>query len=474
MEVSRTITTKPTSAELYCVCKDFKYNKSEMENMIGILYDWYKIYINNRDIGLLSKEYNDENFNIGIKKMNKLFFYRRFTCYNFIILRLNNSKFTTGNDILNKKIENIIVHYTNYYFSTYNITKLEDNNKLVSKKYEGWKQQRLQINLNSEEYKKFIYPTEPILNNEILMYYLLGESLYTDFVYITCDINPSNIIVETFDNINSKVALVNEKSLKIITNSTIKKMNIYGECDSIKCYSKVIKIIKKHNEFITNIYIHNTIPRSEKNRGDSMNEDIIKNLETKYDIKIYYYGSQKYPQMNEVQFKDNSLYIYCYVENLYYLHNNEQIANIYLKVLCRTIFGMDGGSCIALLMSYTNIILFDIINLVSKYFDKTIIFSPKYLFGSVLYVIFIGKKTVMTKQEYDQIIEIFSRNNIYRLYNCDIIKKYMEFLNKVMEQYQNRYLSLINVAYMKLLDNNNEYDIIMDKVDVYKRISCIP
>lgn len=127
--IVRTLTTKPQSGEIYCVCKNFKYdpNNKDIDKLINSLLDWYE----------LSKKYifkenfiTDKYFN-RIRKQNILLSKRRIASINFLILRFKNSHYVKRNPPIYKYVKDLVIHYTKYYKDYYNVKKLENDKKLV-------------------------------------------------------------------------------------------------------------------------------------------------------------------------------------------------------------------------------------------------------------------------------------------------------------------------------------------------------
>lgn len=123
--ISRVLTTKPTSGEVYCICKNFKYTKIEMDPHIENLYS---LFVNNKLPSINSNIFED------IANINKILFYRRALSFKMIYFRFINSKYTTEKTEVAKYIYDLVSHYKKYYVNHYKLKVLEDENRLVTKK----------------------------------------------------------------------------------------------------------------------------------------------------------------------------------------------------------------------------------------------------------------------------------------------------------------------------------------------------
>lgn len=136
VHIARTLTTKPQSGELYCICKNFKYTKNDMNDLISKLKEYRRKYDENNKTFLFDKL--DENFYKLINETNEILTYRRITSINFLYFRVKNNLFVNQEDRkeIKKYIDDLTKHYMNYYVKLYKITPLKDKDKLVSHKFE--------------------------------------------------------------------------------------------------------------------------------------------------------------------------------------------------------------------------------------------------------------------------------------------------------------------------------------------------
>lgn len=131
--VVRLLKTKITSGEVYCICKNFKYDKSDVDGLLDILYDKYSHY-NDNDYHLLNLP---EEFKAKILDYNKVLLYCRLTSYNFSYFRYNNLEYVNDNQEIKKYIDNLVNHYAKYFSEFYNIRPLAIADKLVTKDYKS-------------------------------------------------------------------------------------------------------------------------------------------------------------------------------------------------------------------------------------------------------------------------------------------------------------------------------------------------
>ena len=135
IQICRTITTKPASGEIYCVCTNFKYEKLVMDKKIDFVYKWYEKYTVNKNIRLINNDIIGECFYNNINKVNEMLSYRRLLSLNFLYFRLNNSDFTLDNKEVHDRINNVVKQTVEYFIKLYKIKKLDDKNKLVNNKF---------------------------------------------------------------------------------------------------------------------------------------------------------------------------------------------------------------------------------------------------------------------------------------------------------------------------------------------------
>jgi 23S rRNA U2552 (ribose-2'-O)-methylase RlmE/FtsJ len=120
----RTLTTKPESGEIYCICKKFKYTKKETDYLMDELYRWYDDQKNNL-INIPDDFYNK------INDFNRITYYRRITSINFLYFRFKNNNYAQEKREIYDYVNKLVKHYQEYFIKLYNINKLSDQDKLI-------------------------------------------------------------------------------------------------------------------------------------------------------------------------------------------------------------------------------------------------------------------------------------------------------------------------------------------------------
>lgn len=128
--LSRVLTTKSVSGEVYLICKGFKYDKSEFEQHLQKLY---VIYEENSVPSF--KDSNLSAFLNQLTKCNETLLYRRIISYRSSYFRYNNRKYTTVNNEVTNYVKDLVDHYTKYYLTHYKIKPLDLQHKLVKRKF---------------------------------------------------------------------------------------------------------------------------------------------------------------------------------------------------------------------------------------------------------------------------------------------------------------------------------------------------
>jgi len=107
VDITRILTTKSASGEIYCVCSNFNY-KGDMDKMFETLLKYLESIGegSNNFIKKISKEFFDR-----IVNHHKLISVRRMTNYNIMIFRLNNKEYVDKYP----EIMTYVKHFTNYY-----------------------------------------------------------------------------------------------------------------------------------------------------------------------------------------------------------------------------------------------------------------------------------------------------------------------------------------------------------------------
>lgn len=128
----RVLKTKITSGEIYCVCNNFKFEKSEMEPILEILYNKYNKYNKTKDFSIINAS---SDFLYKITSINKVLLASRLTSMNFMYFRKNNFDYADAHPEVKKYIKELVDHYVKYFCNLYMIEKLKPEDKLVTKKF---------------------------------------------------------------------------------------------------------------------------------------------------------------------------------------------------------------------------------------------------------------------------------------------------------------------------------------------------
>jgi len=128
--LSRVLTTKSISGEVYLVCKNFKYTKKEFDNQLKKIYDIY-------EAGSIPSFLNikEDTFLNFMSECNKILLHRRIIAYRSSYFRYQNRKYTSENQKVIKYVKEMTDHYANYFITHYKIKKLNDKDKLVAHKF---------------------------------------------------------------------------------------------------------------------------------------------------------------------------------------------------------------------------------------------------------------------------------------------------------------------------------------------------
>jgi len=328
--------------------------------------------------------------------------------------------------------------------------------------------------VTSELYKNIIAPAEPIFYNDTFMMDLMGQNFMVDFKYVKSklkiDYEKDNNKENDKYNINTLLPIFNEYSvvtrkLRVyVTRSIGRQLNPYKKFAYGKCYCKNIDLINNYNDSVINLNVYYF-------SGEEIS-DIAKNQQLA-ELKII---GNKYSigtSLTNTYFDDfltidnkksqNTIHQFMWFEPIYRTYKNVSIGNILIEQLihfCKNISKND--SLILFIYMHVNILLiFDIINLVSEYFEYVKITNYKYTPGFMINILFINKKNDTNN------LNIQLSKNVQRLYDTDIIAPYLEFLNKISEQYITRLKIHIGVAKMKL-DDNPTYKLIENKIKSYQ------
>jgi hypothetical protein len=442
---------------IYFVCTNFKYNSNDPKynSNIDNIMEWFKLYSTSKNINLFNSQ--------TINSINDIINKKYTLIHKKIILKCNNVIFTMNNihyksllTFVRNKMIMIYDHYTNYYITTNKI--MNQTTKFILIKNKKYTMKRY-IDLKNDEYIKFLYPTDPIMNNEIFMKYVFGKTYIINYIYNELPINPIFHTDKTFDKIKAEFYIVSKRLYNSISSSFNKYVNIYNNVNILRSIDRIIKYSKEYNSNIKHMNAYFWTSRNINSPQFDINQytGIMKRFNINIEITLL-----PDPPTN-IKIVSDSIYFISFNDNLYTTIKNVIIIKILIEIVYNLINNIDNNSIIVLFLTYKRIVLFDIINLFSKYFTNTKIIHLKYYLGPMLCVMFSGKKHNVSANECNNILSICN-NNIRRIYSDDIIGNYITQYNNFVSLYKFRQMLITNVAWMKLNDNV-EYKLILDKLN---------
>jgi hypothetical protein len=465
--ISRVLSTKITSGEIYCVCLNFRYDKNDVTilfDKLCIWYDNYKVDKNN-SANLLCDIIPDKYYKY-LNHINKFFLYRRLLNYNFMYFRYLNYTVTFKNKNIGEYVYGISKHYVEYFISLYKIKKLKNDHKLVPHIFTKKKtQNRHHVELTSNIYKMDIDYLSPIYYNDEYMQLLEGHDMFYKYKH-----KEDTIILSYTQNTehlkthNDGTTIINlyKEQLKIIyrkpRSDVIKIGNtyiaLYDNYKNVLLMSNIIKFVSKYKK-IKNIYLYDfTSIRKYKKTKSFDSKFMIKYMKIKHDI-LY-----KYNDCNDFSLKignvnDTTLYVILYTLRKHYTYKNINVFNIFISSIIKLIIKLNIGSTFVFIIPPNNILLFcDIINYISQYFEHVYLYKCKYTTMLSVSVICINKnKHIDVDNENIKMILNLSLNNntISRLYT-NVNYNCVEFLDNVLNIYSKLYYLFIDTIDLKFKD----------------------
>lgn len=439
INICKPVSLKNTSNEIYCVCREFKYNKSDMDVFILNICGWYEKFTKN-NMYIIKQDIVDSNFYNQVKNINQLLF-------NKVIITYNYYYFISINKINDSLLQKFKWYYGPYVTNIYNIPSLNVINKLVDHKYST------SINYKQNCVRVVNVPNNMFIN-DIFLYHLLGKKRIINYNHQNIDYNVS------YNNIVSEKYNMFDVSCMNILN---KLFNPYYEFSMAKCLVKIIFIIK----LLTNTHIidiHNFITEPIHNRYNKY-INVITKMEQYFDMKINICYSNDI--VHPIIYENNKSFVFICKKKLYETYDGISISNIYIDFLMSVIEKINNGVSIVLFMHSSDII-YDIVNLFSKYFTKTTISKFKYYINNMVYVAFIDKCNTPSLSDITIIKNILNKGNVDKLYGDAITNSFSYFVSKINKDYNNRMSILQSLALYKL-DDFTELNKIMDIINVYKK-----
>lgn len=127
----RVLKTKITSGEIYCVCKNFKFNKDEMDSILEKLYDKFEQckIMDDKKFTLIKIT---EDYLQNIMNINNIFYYSRMLSINFMYFRYNNIDYVKNNKEIKKYINELVEHYVKYFCAQNKLKLIDNKDNLVN------------------------------------------------------------------------------------------------------------------------------------------------------------------------------------------------------------------------------------------------------------------------------------------------------------------------------------------------------
>lgn len=464
--ITRVLATKITSGEIYCVCKNFKYEKQDMTSLFDKLCDWYKLFKHNNNINLLKKDIINDTFYNQIYCINKTLLYRRLLNINSIYFKYSNHVLTINNQKIATYINSLLVHYIKYFITIYNIKPLNHKNKLVKHVFKSkWKNKRLEI--TGKLHNKYIYPLNMIFNNDTYMFYLIGSNTTLNYNHKHSKLTIQYEIINNsqLNNLLEKLLVIFRKSRLFILQCVKNNFLLYNKYYYIlPLYHSIDYILTNHKQPIYDLIILNYIYKEKNNKYDFSNETYIDYIQNKFNINVKYHSINNY---NFSQFYNgNYIYYVSFLASHNYQYEGTNIYNILLDTICNILCNINNGSSIIITLTSFDEYIFDIINFTSKYFINTTFKTYKYMYSISFYVIFSGKcKNI--RQNILKKIHDNKNKSIYRLYNHTIDQKYIDFIDELLNDYLNKLSVYTNIILMYMNDSEL-IPLIKNNINIYR------
>jgi hypothetical protein len=464
-----------SDVSFYIVLRNIKQHHST--TTINEMCNWFELYDNHK-ICLMKDKYVNDIFVDNIKIITKIIYYNAIILCNCLYFYNTNYEVikNTKNLYISKKThdEYMIKFYLYINDIKSNIPPVSYGRHLVSI-------EREQI--------RYIFDVNPIFYNDNYMYYIEGITYSTYYKYQ--NIKPINFDdknntdyyyeekIHTF-NIVDNINFIKDKRLALILVQKYYPIcNLYYDYYDVIILDKLLKCAKKHNlkieKVVYNFLFDNNFSYKTFNVTKKQNKDYITK---KHNVTI---------EINDIflkqKSKDNShhgtLHIYIYLrDNNYRINDNIsnnniqkkptlEYHNIIVKNILKKVISMNEKSALVLGLTMNNIITFDLINLISNYFEFTIVNSYKYMYNHNIFIIFINKKNI-SASTCNYLKKIYKKS-FYRLYTEDIMEQNITFIKNVVEINKHRMLMLTDLL-QQCIDRTQYYDIFIEGVQNMKEL----
>jgi hypothetical protein len=121
VDLTRLMTDKSGSGEIYVVCTNFNYKKNDFDEVFEKLLK----YIDADDNEFIIDKF-DEEFMDNIIKYHYLLTIRRITNYNMLLFRLYNAEYAIASKEVRMYVKHLTDYYVNYYIKYIELNELEE------------------------------------------------------------------------------------------------------------------------------------------------------------------------------------------------------------------------------------------------------------------------------------------------------------------------------------------------------------
>lgn len=313
------------------------------------------------------------------------------------------------------------------------------------------------------------------MENEAYIDALYSKNYYTRYEYEKMKIKAKYEKDNFLNNYKEMLLKVYKKTRFNLSYIMDKRLNIYYKINYFSGLQKTIRFIKKKDKMIiktVNVYDCTLSTGTLKvNYDQYKNKEIIKVFERNNSVK---YNFEIISEMNIlpslITYTSHTLYSIVCPLPLTMIYDNKYLYEILINNLIGIVNSIDSTCSILFIGVYTSILFYDIVNMLSKYFENTTYFSPKYFTGQILYVIFSKKKENISEKKIKKIKNILIKEKrLYSIYNnYNYINKYKKFLNKMVHEYSTKMYIYMDMNTLKCNDDIR-YDAIIKNINYHKK-----
>lgn len=460
--LSDPVISEPLKDNIICVCKKFKYDNNK-KMVLDYLRKWYKLY-RTSNLLLFNGDFMDDNFNNKINDFLDTRYKRLVINTNSLYYKFNNRKYIKRTSLKDLKYD-LIKNKINYIDTIFNVGQLKGINS------NGIFYNMSRSDYSSEKYKKIYYPDDHKVLNEYYMYYLIGYNTHFNYIHKEDEItNPKIVTTDDYIQVSREIEeILRKKIYNIVVNKYYSIINPYNRMSLIKCFFKSVSYIykminnpeKKINCVIYSIY-HTIITKSLLEELSELAHPMAL-FKKKYGINTTSNNISIY-DINDFSIKkDQDITYVCFYDNISYKYGEKLICNILLEKIMEMIYRLNINGSIVISITYGQRKLFDMINIISKYFHRTRICNYKYVFGTIMDIIFYKKNDKLDKKEYEFINDMIKNNNTGYYYNNAMYTPYITYFERISKLREERMMFIMTV-FKAFINDDNKYDIILDKI----------